>query len=261
MASADGSAPSLGKKLHMKKILAAALVAMLSTAAPALAQTAPAPQVDAAFAEKVRATLAQHPEFIVAAMQGMEARDREQRTQLLNEKVAPVRAKMFAKGFGPFVGNPNGTAIAVEYVDYACPICKVAHQAVDAVVAKRKDVKVVIAQRLIFGPDSEKLARFALASDLQGKFPATHDALYDAFGDHHETKPTDEKLKEIATKVGLDYDRAVKDMNGPQVSKTFADQMATADQIGIAGTPFFITKDSVLAGYPGSEQALSAAIK
>jgi len=245
----------------MKMILAATVVALLSTTAPSFAQTAPAAQEDAAFSEKVRATLAAHPEFIVAAMQGMESRDREQRTRMLNEKVAPQRAKMFAKGFGPFVGNPNGTAIAVEYVDYACPICKTAHKAVDAVVAKRKDVRVVIAQRLIFGPDSEKLARFALASDLQGKFPATHDALYDAFGDHHETKPTDEKLKAIAAAVGLDYDRAVKDMSGPQVSKTFADQMATADQIGITGTPFFITKDNVLAGYPGSEEALSAAIK
>ena len=245
----------------MKKILAAALVAMLSTTAPAFAQNAPVVQEDAAFAEKLRTTLLAHPEYIMNAMQGMEARDREQRTRLLNEKVGPLRAKMFAKGFGPVVGNPAGTAVAVEFVDYACPICKTAHKAVDAVVAKRKDVRVVIAQRLIFGPDSEKLARFALASDLQGKFAATHDALYDAFGDHHETKPTDEKLKAIAATVGLDYDRAVKDMNGPQVTKTFADQMATADQIGVSGTPFFVTKDNVLAGYPGSEEALSAAIK
>lgn len=244
----------------MKKLMAAAIVAMLSTTVPSFAQTASVPE-DQAFTAKLRASLDAHPEIVVIAMQNLEARDREQRTRLLNEKVGPLRAKMFAKGFGPVIGNPNGTAVVVEYVDYACPICKTAHKAVDAVVTARKDVRVVIAQRLIFGPESEKLARFALASDLQGKFPATHDALYDAFGDHHETKPTDEKLKAIAAQVGLDYARIVRDMNGPQVSRTFADQMATADQIGVSGTPFFITKDSVLGGYPGSEQALSAAIK
>lgn len=236
-------------------ILAAA--ALMTLATPALAQQAE----DPAFTAKLRASLDAHPEIIVISMQNLENREREQRTRMMNEKVGPLRDRMFAKGFGPFVGNPNGTAIAVEFVDYACPICKTAHNAVDAIVEKRKDVKIVIAQRLIFGPDSEKLARFALASDLQGRFAATHDALYDAFGDHHETKPTDEKLKEVASKAGLDFARAMKDMNGPQVDRIFKDQMAVGDQIGVGGTPFFVTRDSVLTGYPGSEQALSAAIR
>lgn len=228
----------------MKKLVLAA-AALFSIAAPAVAQQAE----DPAFTAKLRATLTAHPEIIQEALQAGQQKQQAAQQADLNAKVAPLRKELFADSFGPALGNPKGTVRVVEYVDYACPICKTAHESIDNIVKKRPEVRVTVAQRLIFGPDSEKLARFALASDLQGKFPATHDALYDAFGNHHETKPTDEALKAIAAKVGLDYDRAVKDMNGPKVNATFANQTRLADLIGVSGTPFFITSDSV---YPGA---------
>jgi protein-disulfide isomerase len=242
----------------MKTRMLAALALAASIAAPAMAQAVPE---DPAFTAKLRASLDAHPEIAAIALQNLEKRSRENQTRELNARTEPQRAKMFAPGFGPFLGNPAGTSIVVEYVDYACPICKTAHTAVDEVVAKRKDVKVVIAMRIIFGPESEKTARFALAADLQGKFPAVHDALYAKFGDHNQTKPDDAALRAIATATGLDYDKAVADMTGPKVNATFANQVAVADQIGVNGTPFFVTKSDVLTGYPGSAEALSAGIK
>lgn len=228
--------------------------AVMST--PAMAQVAE----DPAFTAKLRASLTAHPEIIQEAMQNVQQKQQADQAAAYNVKVAPLRAQMFAKGFGPVLGNPNGTVNVVEYVDYACPICKTAHVSIDNIVKKRPEVRVIIAMRLIFGAESEKLARFALASDLQGKFPATHDALYDAFGNHHETKPTDEALKAIAAKVGLDYDRVVRDMNGPKVNATFANQTKVANDIGVSGTPFFITSD---AAYPGAapEEVMNQAIR
>jgi hypothetical protein len=239
---------------HLKKNILAA--AMLAIAAPAAAQQAE----DPAFTAKIRATLLAHPEIIAEVMAAGQQKQQAQQQADLNSKVGPLRRQLLADDFGPALGNPKGTVRVVEYVDYACPICKTANQAVESIVAKRPEVRVTIAMRLIFGQDSEKLARFALASDLQGKFPATHDALYNAFGDHHDTKPTDEALKAVAAKVGLDYERVVRDMNGPKVNATFANQMKVADQIGVSGTPFFITSDAV---YPGAapEQVMNQAFR
>lgn len=239
----------------MNKMILAA-TALMTLATPALAQQAE----DPAFTAKLRASLAAHPELIQEAQQaGQQAQQAKQQADLLS-KIAPVRAEMLANSFGPALGNPNGTVRVVEYVDYACPVCKTAHESIDNIIKRRPELRVTVAMRLVFGPESEKLARFALASDLQGKFPATHDALYDAFGNHHETKPTDEALKAIASKVGLNYDQAVKDMNGAKVNATFANQMRIADQVGISGTPFFVTGSGV---YPGAapEQVMDQAFR
>lgn len=247
----------MGVQLLIKNlVLAAAIATTALVSVPALAQQAE----DPAFTAKLRASLTAHPEIIQEVMQAAQQKQQADQANAYNTKAAPLRAQLFAKGFGPVIGNPNGTVPVVEFVDYACPICKTAHTSIDNIVRKRPEVRVIVAMRLIFGADSEKLARFALASDLQGKFPATHDALYDAFGDHHETKPTDDKLKAIAAKVGLDYDRALKDMNGPKVNATFENQTKVANEIGVSGTPFFITRDAV---YPGAapEEIMSQAFR
>lgn len=249
---ANKGVPILIKNLVLAAVAAAsALVAM-----PASAQQAE----DPAFTAKLRASLTAHPEIIQEVMQAAQAKQQADQTTALNEKAGPLRSQMFAKGWGPVIGNPNGTVPVVEFIDYACPICKTAHNAIDNIVKKRPEVRVIIAMRLIFGEESEKLARFSLASDLQGKFPATHHALYEAFGNHHETKPTDEALKAIAAKVGLNYDQAVKDMRGPKVNATFENQTKVANEIGVSGTPFFITRDAV---YPGAapEEIMSQAFR
>lgn len=230
----------------MKKILGALALAAGTLAGPVSAQTAE----DPAFTAKLRASLQAHPEIIQEAMQFTQNQQREQQMKQYTDKIGPLRSSLFAKpAFAPVLGNPNGTVTVVEYLDYACPFCKQAHTAVDNIIARRKEVRVIVAQRPILGPDSEKLARFALAADLQGKFRQTHDALYDKFGDDHQTKATDEALKDIAAKVGLDYARLQRDMNGQQVSDSLKKQTDYANQIGIAGTPFFITSDAV---YPGA---------
>lgn len=249
----------LGGTTLFKKLILAAAAAAATTALFALPVHAQQAE-DPAFTAKLRASLSAHPELISEAMQAGQQKERAAQTEAYNTKAAPLRAEMFAKGFGPVLGNPNGTVPVVEFVDYACPICKTAHTSIDNIVKKRPEVRVIIAMRLIFGPESEKLARFALASDLQGKFPATHDALYEKFGDHHETKPTDEVLKAIAGQVGLNYDQLVKDMNGPKVNATFENQTKVADQIGVSGTPFFLTRDAV---YPGAapENVMSEAFR
>lgn len=241
----------------IKHLVLATLVATSAlTAVPVLAQQAE----DPAFTAKLRAALTAHPEIIQEAMQAGQAKQQADQQAQYAAKVAPLRKELLADSFGPAIGNPKGTVRVVEFIDYACPICKSAHTSIDNIVKKRPEVRVTIAMRLIFGADSEKLARFALASDLQGKFPQTHDALYDAFGDHHETKPTDEKLKEIAAKVGLNYDKAVADMNGAKVNAVFANQTRLANEIGVSGTPFFVTGDSV---YPGAapEQVMNQAFR
>lgn len=249
-------------KLKTKLILAAAAAALaIGTTGSATAQAGQTQVAeDPAFTAKVRATLLANPELISEAMQTMQTRQREAEQADMLTRVNPARPALFADDFGPFIGNPNGSVRVVEFVDYACPICKSSNASVESIISKRDDVRITIAMRNIFGEDSDKLARFALASSLQGKFPETHNALYAAFGNHHETKPTDEALRGVAKAAGLNFDKVMADMNDPAVNAMLEKQTQIANQIGVSGTPFFVTSDAV---YPGAapEEVMNEAFR
>lgn len=244
--------------LKTKFMLAAAAALTFSAAGAAYAQAQVAE--DPAFTAKLRASLDANPELITQAMEAAQNKQRQAEQADMLTRVDPARPALFADDFGPFIGNPNGTVRVVEFVDYACPICKSSNASIESIVSKRDDVRITIAMRNIFGEDSDKLARFALASSLQGKFAETHTALYEAFGDHHQTKPDEAALRGVAKAAGLNYDKVVADMNGPVVNAMLEKQTELANQIGVSGTPFFVTSDAV---YPGAapEEVMNEAFR
>lgn len=240
----------------MLRKIAIALSATTALATPLAAQTASVP-VDPKMAAQVRAILLEHPEYIFEAAAKGQQKQREAQVAQQAEKINPVRAEIFAKkSVGPVIGNPNGTTTVVELLDYACPFCKRAHDMVDKIAAERKDTRFVILMRPVLGPESEILAKFALAANMQGKFQATHDALYEKFGDDHQTHATDDNLKAVADKVGLDFERAKKDMNSDAVVKMMEQHKGFGDRMEVNGTPFFVTEKTIIPGFPQTEQNL-----
>lgn len=242
----------------MFRNIAIALASSAVIATPLAAQTA-APPVDQKFVQQLRAAFDQNPMLFFEIANKAQNAQRELQTKSQNEKVENVRPTLFAKAaVGPVIGNPNGTKTVVELLDYACPFCKRAHTLVDQISDQDKDVRFVIVMRPVLGPESETLARFALAADLQGKFRAAHDALYEKFGDDHQTHATDDNLKEVAQKAGVDWERAKRDMTSDAVVQKLSKHNSIADQMEVRGTPFFAGPKSVIPGAPQSAQQLEA---
>lgn len=210
---------------------------------------------DAEFVAKLHSALQQHPEFVLEAAQLAQQKERDRQLAAQNEKVSNLRPVLFAReAYGPVIGNPGAKTTVIELLDYACPFCKRSHDGVDKIADTNKDVRFVILMRPVLGPESEVLARFALAASLQGKFRQAHDALYDKFGDDHQTHSTDDNLREVATKAGVDFDRAKRDMTSDAVEKMLQKHAGIADQMGVSGTPFFVTPKGVIPGYATEEQ-------
>merc|ERR1712093_710856 len=108
---------------------------------------------------------------------------------------------------GFVIGNPTGSATFIEYLDYRCGYCKRAHGEVNKLIAENPEARVVIVQLPVLGPDSETLARFAIAASMQGKFKQTHDYLYE------NTVSADEAgLRSAAQAIGLDWAKVQQDM-------------------------------------------------
>lgn len=151
-------------------------------------------------------------------------------------------------------GNPNGNVTMVEFFDYNCPWCKKDFPDVMSLIETDKELKVVLKEFPILGPDSEYAAQAAIAAGKQGKYFEMHKAMY-----QHEGRLTKESVDEIAAAQGLDMERLKKDMNDPETAEIIARNRNLAQSLAINGTPAFIIDDTLVPGYlPKAE--LAAAI-
>ncbi|MBZ9799630.1 MULTISPECIES: thioredoxin domain-containing protein [Mesorhizobium] len=78
----------------------------------------------------------------------------------------------------PIAGNPQGDAVLVIFNDYHnCPHCRLADINYQKAFKHEPNLKLVIKQFPVLGPDSQFPAFAALASRKQGKFDEFHRAL------------------------------------------------------------------------------------
>lgn len=238
-------------------IVAMAGITVAST--PLAAQTASV-QVDPNIRAQVVQILKEQPELVLVAAQAAQEKSRNAQQAAQNKRVESSRATLLASSnFGPVLGNPKGTIVAAEFLDYRCGYCKRADPLIKSVTDSNRDTRFVVVMRPVLGPESETLARFALAASLQGKFEQTHHALYEKFGGQ-PNPANDDNLRAVATQVGVDFDRAKRDMTGDQVVAILDRHQKMAEDLQVNGTPFFVTSKTVIPGAPQSEAQLKEAM-
>lgn len=226
----------------LKKVSIALAVSAIAVS-PLVAQTAAGP--DKAFSDRVKAVIAANPEIVANALNQIQAKQQEAQRKQMEAAVKDMLPELQAKKAPwPMVGNPNAKQAIAEFMDYNCGYCRRAHNDVNTLAATH-DVRVIIVMRPILGPDSEALARFALAASLQGKFPQAHNAIYSAQG---HVKTDDATLSEMAKSIGLNWEKAKADMAGDQVKAMLAEHVRYAEKGQINGTPFFLTPKGVFPG-------------
>ena len=228
------------RSISMKKLA----LAIFGTATLAFSGGAIAQTVDPKFVEQLRQALIQNPEIVSTAMKAAQAREQAAQQQTLNNQVAAMRPTLIAATSpGVVLGNPAGTQTLVEFLDYRCGYCQKMHNVVNEVIAENPNTRVLIYMRPVLGPDSEILARYALAADIQGKFKAVHDELYTV-----QYKTDEAALVVLSKKTGINWTKAKTDMNGPIVNDRLAKNISMAEQMQINGTPFFVTPSTVVPG-------------
>ncbi len=224
------------------------LFALMPSVALSAETTATPPLTDAqkaAVEEVVRNLLTQkEPDIIIKAAQEVQARQDTASAEKSQKAVAENKARLFSDAKAQIAGNPKGDVTIVEFFDYQCGYCKMAHETLKKYLAADKNAKVIYRQFPILGPASQFAAKASLASARQKKFTQFHDALL----------TTKERLDEdvvfkIASKVGLDVEKLKKDMEDPAIQKEIDDTIALGSDVGAQGTPSYVIGDKL---YPGA---------
>ncbi len=245
----------------MQKLLLSALTLTFLLAPPAFAADPALSSAQQTEVEDiVRKLLTEkEPDIIAKAAQVLQQRSQAQQAQTSLEAVEKNKDKLLNDPNTPVLGNPKGDVTIVEFFDYQCGYCKMAHPAIKDILAKDKNVRFVAKEYAILGDASLLASRAAVASVKQKKYDKFHDALMGYHGQY-----TEASVMELATKAGLDADQLKRDMNDKTVDDTISGIRKLGADIGVRGTPFFIIGSTVRPGAMNAqelEQAVADARK
>jgi Na+/H+ antiporter NhaA len=134
-------------------------------------------------------------------------------------------------------GSEQAPVTLVEYGDYQCPYCGQAEVVIRELHDSFGDDLRYVWRHLPLTdvhPNAQMAAEAAEAAGAQGSFWEFHDRLLT-----HQDELTPMDLGRHAEALGLDLDRFWDELRGHEHASRIADDVASADASGVAGTPSF----------------------
>lgn len=137
-------------------------------------------------------------------------------------------------GESPVRGAPMGRLTVVEFSDFECPHCAMAHPFLERLVEEHDaEVRVVFKNYPLDGhAHARQAARAAYAAQRQGKFWQMHDQL---FANQTHLEPAD--LERYAEAIGLDMERFRADLASEEAERRIVEDRAQGARLGVNGTP------------------------
>lgn len=204
-----------------------------------------------AFGDAVRSYLLENPEVIFEAVAEFERRTTAQQGDMDATLVEINYDAIFNDGHSWVGGNPDGDITLVEFMDYQCSFCRRAHTAVMELLAQDGNIRFIVKEFPILGPQSEMASRFAIAVHALGgdeAYAQAHDVMMQLEGG-----VTPEVLDQIAADLGLDLAEVQARMNDDATTQIIEENRALAQRLQISGTPTFVMETELLRGFLPAE--------
>jgi|GEM_PF-6243288 len=140
----------------------------------------------------------------------------------------------------PVIGDKNNPFTIVEFFDYRCPHCSTVSKLVENSVGQdiNKDTKIILRPVVISDNESEKIASFVLAADLQksGETLKLHKQIMAL-----SAIPSFDSVKAMAAARGLDVVKGESDAEG--FKGILRNNLELLTKIGFYGVPALIIGD------------------
>ena len=207
---------------------------------------------------EIRAYLLEYPEVLMEAINILEARRKADTQQADAALIAASSEQLYNDPNSWVSGNPDGDVTLVEFADYRCGYCKKAHPEVRELLKRDPNIRLVVKEFPILGPDSMAAARMAQAAlDVD---PASFEALNDALM-RFEGQLTEAIAYQIADRVGYDIAALKERAASAEIEARIGDNYALARVMGLKGTPSFILGNQIIRGYVPLDTMLAAVAK
>ncbi|MEM7065892.1 MAG: DsbA family protein [Cyanobacteria bacterium P01_B01_bin.77] len=196
---------------------------------------------------KIIQVLKDHPEVILESVetyqqQQYEAQQEEQRAYLKAVQSNPEQLI----GQSPVTSDVKGKVLMVEFADFQCPYCAVAHTDLKAFVDDHADeVALVYKHFPLVSIHSEAMpaAQAAWAAGQQGKFWEYHDLLF-----KQQENLDNTIVVALAESLNLEMEQFNRDRTSNAATEAINQDMQLAQKLGIDGTPFLVMGNQVMSG-------------
>ncbi|MGD9912809.1 MAG: DsbA family protein [Rhizobiaceae bacterium] len=198
----------------------------------------------------VREYLLANPEILLEVQQALDTKQKEEQRVAQTEIIKSAKDEIFASPHDGIIGNPNGKVTIVEFYDYNCGYCKRAQQDMLDLVAADSDLRFVLKEFPILGPDSQKAHVVAQA------FMKLHPEKYEEYHNRLIVEPGragEESAMKLALDMGADETKMREQMKDPSIQEAFAKTYELAQKLSITGTPSYVVGNEVVFGALGRD--------
>jgi len=193
--------------------------------------------------------LISNPEVMLDVQSALEAREQDTRTAAARSAISQQADEIFSASHDGILGNPDGDVTIVEFFDYNCGFCKRAMEDMETVIEADPNVRFVLKEFPILGPDSQA------AHVVSKAFNSMHPENYGAF--HRDLMSVDGRANEAtAIRVALQHgaeEAALRTaMEDPAIGDAFERTYTLANRLSITGTPSYVVGEDVVFGAQGA---------
>lgn len=220
-----------------------AILAALAALPAAAAAQGLSPQQRGEVLELLRQALREDPAILRDALGALEQAEAREREAAQAAALRAARPAIFEDAALPVKGNPQGRLAIAEFFDARCGYCKQLHPVMEQLLAADRDIRVVMLDLPILGPNSVLASRALLAAQRQGRYAELHDALL-----RLREEPTEPVLRREAERLRLDWPRLRREMDDPAVARRIQANLALAERLGIQGTPALVVGEVLVPG-------------
>lgn len=216
----------------------------------AQAQSDSAPLNQADVEKIIRDYLLQNPEILTQMQSALETKQAAEQEIRIKQVIANNQDELLNSSHDAVLGNPDGDVTVVEFFDYNCGYCKRAMPDMEAIIKSDPNVRFVMKEFPILGPDSVKAHMAAQAFKLMmpEKYRELHMALMTT-----TDRSTDETVIAEAVKLGADEAALREKIQSPEVTSSFQNAYKLANELEINGTPSYIIGDELIPGAIGAD--------
>jgi protein-disulfide isomerase len=198
----------------------------------------------------VREYLLANPELLLEVQQALDAKQKEEQKVAQKAVIDGARDKIYRSAHDGVVGNPDGKVTIVEFFDYNCAYCKRAIEDMQAMTASDPDLRFVLKEFPILGPESQKASVVSMAfhNMMPEKYGEFHTQLLGGHGRAGEASAI-----KIAVSLGADEAKLREAMKDPKITDIFNETYDLANKLAITGTPSYVVGNEVVFGAQGRD--------
>ena len=207
--------------------------------------------------EFIKQYLIENPEIM------LEVQDALQKKQQMAQQVKATVAienntdGIFDSNDDVTLGNPKGDVTVVEFFDYNCGYCRHALSDMQTMLEKDKNVRFVLKEFPILGPESVAAHKVsdAFRKLAPQKYSQFHIALLG-----HDGRADEASALEVAESLGVSEKQIRDEMAKSSSDASVKETYDLAQSLGITGTPSYVVGNELVQGAVGFDD-LEAKVK